>query len=436
MSHRNQPGSRIWTLFALVLSLLASVGCSALSGISDAQPQFSGPPLVTLAAPLAGDTYLEGVNVNILVRVENAGPDIGRVALLVDNQIIGEVTLPNPTGAAVFTVQNSWPAQGVGQHSIAAIATRQDGTASNNASVTITVVDSMQPNGFGNQSNPPAVLPTQVPVQPTQIPATATLIPTQPVVLPATQIPATATLIPTQPIVLPPTQIPATATLIPTNTPSVPQVRVTTGANIRSGPGTNFNPPIGSYAAGTVTNLLAVNPAGTWYKIQYFNGEGWISAGLVEVIGDISRVPTEVGPPTPIPATATPLPTNTPPPANVDLFIDGANSAIDPFPLVCTQASNIVVTVVNAGTDTSQPTIVRAQDIYRANGAVQASVEANVPALGPNQSTRITLSISVSTFINEGHTLRVRVDPDNTINETNNNNNDYTNDYTLAPGPC
>ncbi len=67
------------------------------------------------------------------------------------------------------------------------------------------------------------------------------------------------------------------------------------GVNVRSGPGTQFNPPIGAFAAGQTTEILAVNPDRTWYKVRYFSGEGWVAAQFVTVSGDISALPEHTG---------------------------------------------------------------------------------------------------------------------------------------------
>lgn len=94
-----------------------------------------------------------------------------------------------------------------------------------------------------------------------------------------------------------------TATLVPTQTPSPPRTalkaQVTDRANLRSGPGTDYE-IVGSADAGTELIILGSNDAGDWYQIA----EGrWIAAFLVSEPG--APVPT-------LPPTPTPLPTSTP----------------------------------------------------------------------------------------------------------------------------
>jgi uncharacterized protein YraI len=91
---------------------------------------------------------------------------------------------------------------------------------------------------------------------------------------------------------------------------SEPLATFNQGVNVRLGPGTQFEPPIGSFAAGQTTEILARNPSGDWYKVRYFNGEGWVFAAVLTVSGDISQLPIESGPPLPteVPPTITPTP--------------------------------------------------------------------------------------------------------------------------------
>lgn len=54
------------------------------------------------------------------------------------------------------------------------------------------------------------------------------------------------------------------------------------GVGVRSGPGTNYD-EIGKLHGGATVNVREVKQIGngTWYKIKYNDGYGWISAGYV-----------------------------------------------------------------------------------------------------------------------------------------------------------
>ena len=409
--------SRLIVLLAIVSMIL--VACDLANAPVDEENLIEGPPEVTIASPLAGDTYNEGVGVNILLRVDNAGEDVARIAIEVDGQIIGEAILPNPDGDASFTVSNGWPAEGEGQHVISAVASRSDGTVSEEASVTINVVASATDDADDSDD------------EDTDDDAGAQAIENTPIPSPTTDTSQNTS---SQPATTAPTATTAsTNTPAPTNTPSRPQVRITTGANVRTGPDVAFDPPMGSLAAGATSNIVAVNPAGTWYKIEYYNGEGWVSSVVAEVIGDISGLPREAGPPTPVPATATPLPTETPIPSNVDLSV--TNVVISPHPFVCARSSEIRVTVANSGSGNSTETSVVVADIF--NGQVTESTNAPVPVLAPGATHTAVLFLTVSTNFNEAHSTRITVDPNGQVSESNENNNVRNEpQYVLAPGSC
>jgi CARDB protein/SH3 domain-containing protein len=408
----------------LIVTLVASACVLPSSSDTNEPITFNGPPIVRIETPLTGDTYQEGVGINIQARVENAGPDITRISIQVDGIIVGEQTSPNTSGAASFTVNTGWPASGVGQHTISVSASRGNGAVSNPTNVIINVVAA--PNADEPQVAPTDTVPQQA--APSDI---ASQVPTQD--NSAQQVAATNTFVP------PPTNVPtnppaATNTPAPppaTATVSRPQIRVSTGANVRSGPGLVFEPPVGSLAANAVANILAVNPAGTWYKIQYYNGEAWISTQVVEVTGDITTLPRDAGPATPIAATNTPVPTATPD-TQIDLVITLVN--ISPHPFVCAQSSEIQITIVNIGTSTSAATEVVVRDLY--NGQESVSSNAPVPALGPNQQHVAVIYLTVSTNIAEGHTTRVVIDPNNAVPELDESNNTSDTPYVLDAGSC
>lgn len=405
-----------WRFILLLGVMLFSASCGTAAPAEE-EPLTTGAPIVQISSPLPGDVYREGVGVNILVRVENAGADLARVAIQVDGEIIGEAVQPDLGTAQTITIRNGWTASGVGGHVITAVATRNDGTSSEPVSVSISVVASDVVSAEEEATDAPtqAIAATTAP---TQDAAGQGEQPTQQQVQPTTA-PPTDTAAPTDP--------PAPSA---TPTSSTPQIRVTTGANIRSGPGVNFEPPIGSLAAGATADILAVHTSGTWYRIQYYTGDGWISSVVVEVIGDISGLPREAGPPTPIPVTNTPVPTNTPE-AAADLSITFEQTVPE---FECNQSSEITITVVNSGTGPSAENRILVEDLY--NGQVTVSTEAPIPALQPNESATVVVYLTVSTNFAEAHTNRMRVDPDNVVPETNEGNNTRERTYVLGAGGC
>ncbi|MBI2760476.1 MAG: SH3 domain-containing protein [Chloroflexi bacterium] len=97
---------------------------------------------------------------------------------------------------------------------------------------------------------------------------------------------------------------PATAT--PTMTPrDSASVRAGTAVNVRSGPGTDF-PPISALQPGGTARVVGRNADASWLRIELAEGPGWVSAGVVEVTGELQSIPISDAN-----ATATPSPTAT-----------------------------------------------------------------------------------------------------------------------------
>lgn len=74
----------------------------------------------------------------------------------------------------------------------------------------------------------------------------------------------------------------------------------TNRVNVRQGPGTVFNPPIGGFLAGESAEILAFNLDDTWLKVRYGDTEGWVFAQLATIEGDTRQLPRESGPPLPV----------------------------------------------------------------------------------------------------------------------------------------
>lgn len=148
------------------------------------------------------------------------------------------------------------------------------------------------------------------PVQPTStLDFVETVLPTD------TSLPPTAELtdVPTEEATNTTTPRPsATSTSQPTAT-VMPQVQVSVAsANLRSGPGANYD-VLGTAVADDVLFVVANNQAGDWYNVVLANNSrAWIAASVVEMADafDLGVARTIPAPPTAA-ATSPPLPTNT-----------------------------------------------------------------------------------------------------------------------------
>lgn len=434
---------RVMILLALT-TWVAAAGCSLSAAPRTDNQSVTGAPVVRIVSPIPNATYLEGVSVNVQALITNAGEDIARVEVAVDDVIIDSAANPNAAGALSFSITRSWTAAGPGAHSASVTAFRADGTASDPANVSFTVVATSGISESENTQAPPATTAPDV-IAPTSAPPTvqanATNTRIRPTIAPL-NIPGTggSGALPTS--ALPPTTPPTTA---PTQ-PSVPIARFTQGINVRSGPGTIFNPPIGSFAAGQTAEIVAVNPAGDWYKVVYYNTQGWVFGGLLTVEGDISSLPRDPGPPpptqTPIPPTLPPVtappagPTTAPASGNADLVV--GIILLNPDPPVCGQAMEIQLDVANLGTEpTASGGTISVIDRHVATGTTQATTVGGFGVIQPGQTIRIGgIFLTVSTYYNEAHEIVITLDPDNVVPESNNSNNTGTKPYTLQQGGC
>jgi uncharacterized protein YraI len=116
-----------------------------------------------------------------------------------------------------------------------------------------------------------------------------------------------------------PAAAPEVATPTPAPVPATPAT-VTTNANVRGGPGTEF-PIIGGTVTGQSVNIVGRNADSTWYLLDFENiATGWVSAELVANAPAAETIPVFNADGTPVVApTATPaaggslvLPTPTP----------------------------------------------------------------------------------------------------------------------------
>lgn len=399
-------------VLALVSLVLFATACS-LNQSPDDNRVSGGPPVVRLVSPMANGTYLEGVQVNIQASVTNAGDDIARVEVSVDNAVVTTLPQPNTSGSPVFSVSHTWPASGTGSHTIGVTAFRSDGTASSPATVTINVIS--------------PVLPTET-IAPTLQPSDE------------------------------PTDPPADedgdnqdaddddgdedggsgGNNNSSNNSGRPTATFTQGVNVRRGPSTNFNPPIGAFAANQTAEIVGINPAGDWYKVRYYNADGWVFASLLTISGDTSNLPVDPGPPTPVPATATPIPPTgvpaTPVPVSQANLVAG-NVTLDPSQPTCGETFTVRIDIANLGsTDTTTTGLFTIED--SAGGNVTRT-EGPIPIVRAGETIgSARIPITVNTNYDEEHTLAVILNPSGSIPETGSGDNRREVKYTLRKGDC
>lgn len=96
----------------------------------------------------------------------------------------------------------------------------------------------------------------------------------------------------------------AAATLAPTTAPVAASLTVAEYANLRAGPGTDFN-LVGSLAPAESATIIGKNDAGDWWQIRTAGGtEGWVFTELGTTSGAVDQVAVAQNIPTPPPTVA------------------------------------------------------------------------------------------------------------------------------------
>jgi uncharacterized protein YraI len=396
----------------MLILMLGACNLGNTPGVGGSETVISGVPVVRIASPLPNALFLEGVTVNIQAAVTNAGADIDRVEVVVDNQTVTTLPQPNTGGTPTFSIAQSWEAEGAGSHTIAVTAFRADGSSSAPATVTITIVE----QGASAQATPTRSAANADETEE----AGGAGIQAQPTVG-ATSTPA------------PPTETPPPAA---TDTPSKPVATFLQGVNVRSGPSTKFNPPIGSFLANQTADILGKTPAGDWYKVTGSGGTGWVFGELLTVSGDASRIPVDAGPPVPTdtPVAPTPVPATATPSLNVNLV--AGNVYVDPAQPRCGQTFNIFIDIANSGTNANAGGgTISVRD--EAGGNV-ATTNGAFGVIQPGQTAgRVgPIPLTVSTNFEEQHKLILVVDSGSAVAETNEGDNTKEFLYTLAKAGC
>lgn len=403
-----------FTFWILVISAFVTGACSLAGG---GAPEDESPPVVQIAAGIGSAPYREGVFVNLQAAISNASGVISRVEFMIDDLTIGEIDDPNPDGLLQFVVTEQWQAEGAGARLLRVNAVRDDG-ASGEASMMLNVVAAdSAPDDAG------------------QAPTTA-----------STSAPATTS----PPITAPPTIAPPT-TAPPTAAPptastggGTPEAVFNRLQNVRSGPGLNFS-RVGTFSSGDRTPILAVNTNGEWFRVRFGSGDAWVFAPYVDVVGNISNLPREAGPPTPVPQ-PTAIPTAPPPTVapdpqlpnltvtDIGIFVpsDGSSQPRCGVPFVAR------VTVRNTSDVPTSTGLTLIQNVHVASGTVNGSSGLSlIPVdIGPQGSHTVEYTFTIDTFVNEEQRVDFIADANNEVAESNENDNRNGITYILQSGDC
>ena len=377
-----------------VLCLLLLAGCNLNFAPDDPSPSFDGPPEIHIAAPLPNQKFQSGATVIVQARVENAGPDISRIAVLLNEELMGEQLNPNETDAEVLPLTIDWPTSNEGEYVIAVVAERGDGSSARE-DVSIMVVPRSQYQATeGASADQPRTAAEEA--ASTESPPEA-----------APQAPATSS--------------PAVST-----GPSQVTGTVIRPAPLRPGPGVDSGQPVGSLMVDDDVLIIAINPAGNWYRIRRgADIDAWVDASLVAAADDISGLPIETGAPPP-------------PQEGVNLVVTSIE--LDPDPPVCGQPTIVRATISNSGALDSQTSPwVGAKAHLLSDESVHAQNPETVylPALAAGAETVLEIPLTLTARFGESHVIRVTVDQGNHVIETRENDNTAASrQFELSQGTC
>jgi hypothetical protein len=214
-----------------------------------------------------------------------------------------------------------------------------------------------------------------------------------------------------------------TATLAPTDTsvPTLSNPVVVQTTLCFGGPGKVYG-VISGIQAGTSLELLGKSALLDWWIVlnPTYNVPCWIAARDLQIDPGFDTAGLEVATPPPFPANLAP-----------------GRPALDPSPPTCSVQFTVSLNVTNKG---SQATVstgkVSAVDRRDSDGSQQATGSGTFPVLGPGETYRVSIPLTVSKWYNEKHVISLAVDPDKVIPEYDEGDNKTSISYTLQQGSC
>jgi len=194
---------------------------------------------------------------------------------------------------------------------------------------------------------------------------------------------------------------------IPTATPLPEGVYVTitrSVQNVRTGPGLEYD-ILGQLQEGETVEVIGATLDFTWVAINFRGQTGWLSRGILDLIGDTDTVPVLTPPPSPTPP---PLPPTVTPQPNPDIVIVSAS----PQRLTIGSPFNVLVTVRNQGASNAgafaiaasfEPgNIYTAQNIAGLAAGSQVDIALSGVLAGPTGPYNVTIVADLNNQVNEG----------------------------------
>ncbi|MEO1288359.1 MAG: ABC transporter substrate-binding protein [Chloroflexota bacterium] len=173
--------------------------------------------------------------------------------------------------------------------------------------------------------------------------------------------------------------------------------------NVRVGPGLNFD-ILGQLQEGDTAQIIGATIDFSWVAINFRGTTGWLSRGILDVVGDTTIVPVLTPPPTPTPLPATATPTAQPIP---DIVVTNAT----PNRLIIGSPFSVTVTVTNQGGASAGQFAVAAS--FEPGAIYSAQI---INSLGAGQQTTFTLTGTL-TGATGPYNVAIIADLNNQVNE-------------------
>ena len=401
--------ARRWFWLIIATLLLFPSGCSLGAPAAEvAAPAFEGAPQIHIASPLPEQTFLAGSTVIVQARIENAGPDLARISILLDGAVLGERLNPNPSGAAVLPLTMDWPTSSPGQFEFAVEAARANGElARETVSIAVVAQPGTQQTTGPAESSASAGQPGQASSDNARQ------------FVPTPDIPRAAE--------------PTTDASTGIGQATVRAV-IAVPSNLRLGPGTDFE-LVGSIAVGEEVDIIGVNPARDWYHIRYGDvGDAWIYAELLSPSGDVAALNVESGParPTAIAEAAAPA-------SAINLKI--VEIILQPDPLVCNERGEVLVRIENDGAEgTPNGAQVGFTMVHVASGSnsLQNNIDPHPfqPVAAGETVTSMPAAIMSNVYFEEEHRITATIRSEGFFAETDLSDNSSSRTFRLASGNC
>ncbi|MCY3978546.1 MAG: Ig-like domain-containing protein [Chloroflexi bacterium] len=386
---------------ALILVLLFCAGCNLATTGDGAPTSFEGPPIIHIAAPAPNQTFLAGTTVIVQARVENAGPDLARISVLLDDALLGEKVNPNETNAAVLPLTIDWPTSNTGDFRISVLAERSDGEFSReDVNIRVISESSAESAATRETARQEAVAPDSPGADADRQRDAAGNTAEQPDLPKPTD---------SEPAVSDQSRVAGT---------------MTQPARIRVGPGATYD-LVGNLDENFEVMIVAVNPSREWYRIAYNDlADAWVYAEFVQPAGGAAGLPVETGPPMPMEQGVNLV--------VVDVQLESA--------IVCNQPATVRARIQNQGTDKARNVAwVIAEPVLMSDGSslLENPPLAYLKTLEAAEEDTVAFPLTLTSHIDQEQFIRIVADSGNHLPETDETDNiGNSASFILQPGAC